>query len=257
MAGARDPRQVLIKEVWPDKLLYGTLLIAISSAMGLIHGLLVLITDIRFSDNLAPWFDNYPPLLTVAFSLIALGLALYAWRTLKIGLGVLAALFSVASFSLFGIGPLHALAALVFLYLAKREGEDKVHHQDRVTRWDWPDKAFAASLLLLLSGTTSIAWGLGVIFDQVSVVAEAKILWGIAQVATGILAMVGAQLLYHQRAPLLAGFAAVLNVITLGGYVIAPGLAVAALIAIALAWQENEFQDTATTSPASTDPPPG
>lgn len=238
----RDPRRWLIKEVWPDKLLYGAIMLTVSAGLGFIHGAVALVTDISFGATLGPWLAWHPTWLTVLLSAAALLLGLAAWRRLSVGLGVLGVFFAIASASLGGIGSLHALVALAFMLLAKLEREDKVPVEQRVGRWDWPDKAFAASLLLVLAGVYAITWGLLVVFHQAGFGGDDHVYWGVAQIVAGAVGLAASQYLYFQRAPLFAALACVLVIVTLAGYVIAPALAVAALAAVALAWREGEFR---------------
>lgn len=257
MVRPRDPRHLLIKEVWPDKLLYGTLLVVVSSAMGIFHGLLSMAFPLPVSHgDLLQWMSSYPVWLTVLLSLLAFVTALIAWRKLSVWWGLFACLLGVLSFSLYGIGSLHAAAAVLFLILARIEGEDRTPKKDRVDKFEWPDKAFATSLLLFLAGIVSIVWGIGVTFGEVSFGRADSIYWGPAQMIAGVVGLVAADFVYRQRAPLLALVACVFNVAAFAGYFLAPGFAVAALVALVLAWRENEFLDP-MAPPSSHAEPPG
>lgn len=257
----RDPRRLLIKEVWPDKLLYGAIMLTVSAGLGFLNGAVAMLTDISFGTNLGPWLAWHPTWLTVVLSAGALVLGLASWRRFSVGLGVLGAILGIASVSLAGIGSLHAVVALGFLLLAKLEREDKVPKRDRVDRWDWPDKALAASLLLVLAGVYAVAWGLLVVFDQTGFGGDDHLYWGSAQIVAAALALVASQYLYYQRAPVFSAIACILIIVTAAGYLIAPGLAAAALVAVWLAWREGEFrpvtvqEETAPAlSPAAKEP---
>ncbi len=257
MVRSRDPRHLLIKEVWPDKLLYGTLLVVISSAMGIVHGLVLMVFQLDVSAGAAmQWIAEYPIWLTVVLCVLAFLTAMVAWRKLSVWWGLLACLFGIASLSLYGIGSLHAAAAVLFLILARVEREDRTPKKDRVDKFEWPDKAFATSLLLFLAGIASIAWGIAVTFGDVAFGGDDSVYWGSAQMFAGVVGVVAADFVYRQRWPLLALAACVVNMFALAGYFLAPGFALAALVALWLAWRENEFINP-LAAPVSHAEPPG
>lgn len=233
-------RKTLIRGLWPDKAMYASILLVLTGALGALAGIVLLSFDIAFSKNVPAFFREYPASVSLALSLavIVCGLVALKRRSLLwIGAGCV---LGIAAQGLLGIGSILSLIAVAFAFLSKLEGEDKNPNTRHLTPRMWPDKSLAASLLLLASGIVTAAWGVGVLLEAVAVDFES--LLGIAIVVAGALSLLAAWTVYNQRWPWFAVLAALAGVAGLGVYVVGPLLSLVALVLIALAAKEREFQ---------------
>lgn len=246
-------REGLVKHLWPDKTLYGCLLLFMAGLLGSLFGLVNLVTTVAYAERLPEVLTAVPPGLSLVLSLVALVAGLAAWRAMRADWGALGALAGIASLGLVGFTSLFSAIALVFLVGGMREGEHESEYTAEMKPELWPDKTLAASLLSLMHGVVLIGWAAGIGLGEI----QFALIPGPA-VATAMLAgIVGLALLwaayglYYQRG-LAIGVAATLAGLPLVGlYVIGPLLAVGTLGAIGLAWREEEFKEQGEAQAAS------
>ncbi|HVL48726.1 MAG TPA: hypothetical protein VM889_09230 [Candidatus Thermoplasmatota archaeon] len=235
-----ETRRDLVKTVWPDKLLFGAIMLLVTSAIGLLHGLVGMAVDIRYGKKVPEFLVAMPPEGTVVLSAAAAVLAVLALRRVQTSFGIAGAVSGVLALGLLGLGSLFSLIALGFLVVARQEGEDTTPETARLAPEDWPDKSLAASLLLFMAGGVNVVWGLALILDVVGFGTMGAVVGPLAA-AAGLFGLVASWSLYHQRGAKRGTVAALLNVFALGAYVLGPLLAVAALVLIGKARAEGEF----------------
>lgn len=242
MAEAGRTREELIKQVWPDKALFAATLLLITSMLGLIHGIAFTALDITLSGKI-PWLLRaWPPEAVLLLSLVEAGGATVALRRQQTEWALVAGVAGVVSFSLFGLGSIIALVALVFVWLARQEGEDAAAPEETVAAETWPDKALAASTVLVVSGVLTVGWGVANAREAFAFAGYMdQVMFGWLCVALGLLALVAAVLLYRQRGALVGALAGVGAVLGLALYVVGPILGLAALYLIREARKEGEF----------------
>lgn len=153
-----------------------------------------------------------------------------------------AGVVGILSMNLFGLGSVLALIALVFVALARQEGEDAGSPDERVSAEVWPDKAFAASTLLVVAGVLTAGWGLGHIGGWIAFEGYmAQVAFGWLCVGLGVLALVASVLLYRQQGAWIGVLAGIGAVAGLALYAVGPLLGLGSLYLIWLARQEDEF----------------
>lgn len=242
-------RRDLIKGLWPDKALYGSTLLFLTAVLGLVHGLSLTLltrwTTFTVSDNVPAILRFMPPEAILFFSLAAAILAYVALRRQRSELAMAGAAAGVFSFALLGLGSALSLLALGFILLSRVEGE---HEEEETLALDesmWPDKALAASVVLLVSSVLTLGWGLALAFDALafSGYTSDPTAFGWAAALVGIVGLVASAGLYYQRMPLLAVLASVGGILALGLYIVGPLLSLVALVLVYKAWKEDEFED--------------
>lgn len=242
MAEAGRDRSELIKQVWPDKALYAATLLLITSMLGLIHGLAFSAVDITLSGEI-PWLLRaWPPEAVLLLSAVEAVGAVMALRRQQTEWALAAGVAGVVSFSVFGLGSIIALVALVFVGLARREGEDAPAPDEALDAETWPDKALAASTVLVVSGVLTLGWGLANAREAVAFQGYMpQVAFGWICIGIGLLCLAAAALLYRQDGALVGIAAAVGSILGLALYVVGPLLGLAALYLIREAKKEDEF----------------
>lgn len=235
------PHKHLIRDLWPDKHLYAALLLSIGAIIGALFATAAYAIPVTLSNdvktNVAGW--NWP--FGVLLPAIALPLAVAAYRLRKPWLGFVAAGIEVASFGALGVSSLLGLVAIGFLIRARAEGE----HANPATRGlharHWPDKSLAASLLFAVAGLSLLVWGAVLVTGSLVLHFLDHMLWGVASLAAGLIALAGAVLSYRQRSFGFCVGAAVAVGMSLGFVVVGPALAMGAAVFLAQAKGEGEF----------------
>ncbi|HVM45120.1 MAG TPA: hypothetical protein VM582_04225, partial [Candidatus Thermoplasmatota archaeon] len=195
----RHAQREHIRELWPDKLLYGSVMIFVTGIVGVLHAALVLAFDITYSKNVPPLLRGWPAEATLALSAVALVCGIVAIRRLSIRWGMAGAIAGFFSLALLGLASLFALVAAAFLLVAHREEEHRSDHTRQLGAEHWPDKSLAASLLLLMGGFVTLAWGGAVLAGLVNFGGGLAPTLGALEIVAGLLALVAAYFLYHQR----------------------------------------------------------
>lgn len=230
-----------IRQLWPDKLLYGSVMMLVTGFVGVLHAGLVLAFDIKYSDDVPALLRGWPAGVTLALSSIAAVSGIVAIKRLSILWGAIGAVAGFLSFALFGLASLFALVAAAFLFIAHREEEHRDTDTRELSAEEWPDKSLAASLLLLMAGVVTLAWGAGVLSGAVNFGGELAMVLGALEILAALVAFAAAYLLYHQRSPVVGWVAGVAVVLAAGAYVLGPLLALGALVSLGLAHRELEF----------------
>lgn len=236
------PQKHLIRDLWPDKHLYATILLFLGAILGALFALATLSIPVRYAPDM-------PALLTegwgTGFTLAAsLAGGLFAWtcyRRRSPGSGFAAAGLVFLGFGALGLSSLLALAAALFLLQARREGE----HANPATRTlhahAWPDKALAAALLLVVSAIASLVWAAALLAQSVDVRSLDAVAWGWLSLAGALVALAGAYLAYQQQGYAGCLAATIASGCTGGFVVIGPVLSIGSLVLLAWSHREREF----------------
>lgn len=245
-------RSELIEEVWPDKVLYAATLLLITAILGILHGLAFSLFDITLSQDIPALLRVVPPSVVLGLSLVEAAGAIVALRNQQTRWTLVAGVAGVLSLSLFGLGSVLALVALVFVGLARMEGEDASSEAMALAPETWPDKALAASTVLVVAGVLTLGWGVAnvgefLVFE--GYMPQAAFGW--ICIALGFLALVAGRSLYRQQGALLGVLASLGVVLGLALYLVGPLLGVIALSLIRAAHRENEFEPEQAASPST------
>lgn len=235
------PHKHLIRDLWPDKHLYAAILLILGAGIEAIFAVAARVVPVTFASDAATSVAGWNWPFGILLPAAAVPLAIAAYQLRKPWMGFVAAGIEIASVGAFGIVPLLAVAALVFLVLARREKE----HANPATRalhaLHWPDKALAAALLLAVAALVSLVWGAMMLSGWLEIRSMDLTLWGLASVLAGALAAAAAWLCYRQQGRALCVGAAVLVIATMGLVVVGPALGIGALALLAKARREGEF----------------
>ncbi len=229
-----------IENVWPDKTLYGSIMLLVSASVGFIYAGFVTVFDIAYSKNVPKLLVATPSEWTLLLSGVAAALAYVSFRKLSPGWGMIGGVAGILSMGMLGLGALFSLIALAFLVKARLEGEDTALETRDLGPEDWPDKSLAASLLLLMTAVVSGLWGYGLVAGSISMGTFGRG-FGIVGLLATPFCLSAAYTLYHQRASWLGFVAAVFGIVSFGAYVLGPLFSIAALILLVQARGEGEF----------------
>lgn len=237
----RHAQQHLIKKVWPDKILYGSIMLLVTALLGVLHAAAVATFDISYGPRVPGYLHPWPAELVLVLSVVAAVLAFVALKKISTLWGMIGAAAGALSMGLLGAGTVLSLVALGFLVWARMEGEDDIPEAERLDPEEWPDKSLGASLVLLLAGLASAGWGYGVLSGGITFAGNG-LAFGSFQVLAGLVALAAAYALYHQRAKWLGVAAAVLSILAFAVYVVGPLLGAIALGLTLKASREGEFE---------------
>lgn len=236
-AAGQDP-------AWPDKAMFAALLLILAGLAGLSFRLVRPMMVVDESD--LPGIGD--PLATATTVLCAATLLLGVWSFLRqaawAAYGGAAA--AVASLGMYGLVPLFGLAAFVAMALSRREGEETRDDDVQVPALQWPDKAMASSLFLVVVAGVAITQGVLLLLGRYDPILLDDATWaGVLGLAIGALCLAAAREAYHVRRPWLAWAAFILSFATVGFYLIGPLYALAGMVLLGLAHHEGEFDEFA------------
>lgn len=238
----------MIHKVWPDKSLFGAVMLFITGLVGVSFVAFNAYVDVTLSEKVPGFLRDYPPLLTLFLSFASFVLAGVSLKQRNTMWALWGAAAGVASLGLLGVGSLLSIVAFVFLILSRLEKEDYTPETLRLTTEQWPDKSLAASLLMTMSGIVALVWGVALAFDYFSLELSQSVILGQASIVAAIICLFAASQLYYQKR---LGFwigvlASVAGMATLGFYVVGPLLSISALVLLLLAHREEEFHKPKT-----------
>lgn len=238
-------RETLIRELWPDKALYASVLLFVTGFIGIVNGVVRIGLGLSYSSRVPAALADYPSQLTLALSVVTVAFAYVALQRKNTTWTLLGAVAAIVSFGFVALNLVLALVVLVFVMLSRREQEDRRAATQLLTADMWPDKTLAASLLMLIGGISALVWGIGIAGDVVTYdgyLGEAW-LFGSAVGLAGVAALVSARELYFQRGRLFATLVSVLLVATVTFWIIGPALGVATFVLVMIGRAEEEFED--------------
>lgn len=239
-------RKTLIKTLWPDKALYGAILLLITGVLGLSYAVAALSgLEITFGRSVPGWITGFPAWATLLFSSLTALLALVSLTERRLAFAVAGTVSGFVSFGLAGLASLLSLAAGWMLWLAHREREDTNPATRALTASMWPDKTLAASLLMLVAGVVTLGWGAGIASGYVVFrgYLDSAVVFGSLAAGAGAVCLAASYRLYWQRSPALAAVASVLAILGMALYVVGPLTGFAALVLVVLALREDEFEE--------------
>lgn len=237
-------REGLAENLWPDKTMYGCLLLFVAGLLGSLFALVNLVTTVSYTQRIPAVLTSVPPALSLVLSLAAMGVGFVAWQKLRADWGVAGAVAGVASLGLVGFTSVFSAIALAFLVDGIREGEHESEYTARLEPEHWPDKTLAASLLALMHGVVLIGWAAGIGLGEIefTLIPGQSILTALVAGIAGVALLEAARRLYHQQDAAIGAAATLVGMVTVGLYVVGPLLGLGTLAAIWLAWREEEFE---------------
>lgn len=244
----------LIREVWPDKSLFGAVMLFVTGLLGILFAAFQASVDVELSDKVPTFLRTYPDVVTIVLSMGTFVCAVVSLRNRDTRWALWGCAAGIAAFGLLGVGTVLSVVAFLFLLFSRAEREDYNAETLRLTSDQWPDKTLAASLLLLMAGVVAIVWGVLLVAELVALEISQTLVLGAASVLAGLLCFFASLQLYFQRGLWTGAIAALAAVGTIGFYAIGPLLGAAALVLLMLGQREREFERQRTTRTASTKP---
>lgn len=248
-------RRHLARTLWPDKLMYGTIVLVITGLVAALYAWFALSVGVDYEGTIPGPIAAWPASATIGLSLLAVILGALGMLLRNTNYSLAGAVVGLPALGLLGVGTVASLAALVLFLVARWEGEDTHDASLRLT-WDmWPDKSLAASAVLFVHGLLTAAWGLMLALGVVSSIASGEDGLGYGMVIIGAFLMATAALLHHQKAPVLGVLAALLGGVGFAFVVVGPLLTLVVLVLLALAQVEREFDPAAHPAGPVHEPP--
>lgn len=232
----------LIKSLWPDKALYGSVMLFLTGIVGIAFAMFSLAIDVEYSSELPRILREYPGWLTILLSFLCLIFSYVSLSQRDTKYSILGGACGFAAMGMLGVGSLLSVIALGYALKARHEREDTNPDTLRLTSDRWPDKSLAASLLMMMTGVVSLAWGVALWTNWLRTEIDDQVLFGMSGVLVGLLCFFAAIELYFQRALWVGVVAGVGGLMTFGFYVVGPMLSGASLVLLLFAWKEREFR---------------
>lgn len=254
-AHRRTRRRHLARTLWPDKLMYGTIVLVITGLVAALYAWFALSVGVDYEGAIPEPIASWPALVTVGLSLLAAALGALGMLMRNTNYSIPGALAGIAAVGLLGVGSVASLAALVLFIVARLEGEDTHAPSVHLSRHLWPDKSLAASAVLFVQGLLTAAWGAMLAFNLVSSVASGEDGLGYGMVILGGFLILTAALLHHQKAPVLGVLAALLGGLGFAFVIVGPLLTLVVLVLLGLAQLEREFDPEAHPAGPPREPP--
>jgi hypothetical protein len=242
----------MIKSLWPDKALYGSVMLFLTGIVGIAFAVFSLAIDVEYSRELPRLLREYPSWLTILLSFLCILFSYVSLSQRDTKWSIAGGLCGLGALGLLGVGSLLSVIALGYALKARHEREDTNPDTLRLTADRWPDKSLAASLLMMMTGIVSLAWGIALWTAWLRTEIDDQILFGMAGVLVGLLCFFAAIELYFQRALWVGVVAGVGGLMTFGFYVVGPMLSGASLVLLLFAWKEREFRSQQVDKDAAT-----
>lgn len=229
---------------WPDKAMFAAMLLILAGAVGLAFAAvkalhLVTVDESGFTTVFTDDIPGYT--LTLCAATLVLG-ALSLWRQAAV-FAYLGAATAMASLAIYGLIPFFGVLAIAAMVKSHLEGEETKLDGHTMASSQWPDKALATSLYLVVVGAIAVVQAILLLagrFQPLVLQGNATVAGGIG-LAVGLLGLVAGREVYHLRRPWLGWTGLVLGLATLGFYLVGPVLAVIGMATLAFAHKEDEF----------------
>lgn len=241
----QHPQKRLIQELWPDKLVYATTMVLLTSILGAVQAVLLQLAPLQMAAQVPRYLHPLDNFWTLLLCLVAAGLAYWAMRARSLTFAWVGVVAGLLSGALVGLAALFSLVAAGFLVQAKREGEHENPHTAVLHVLDWPDKSLAASLVSLVNGALTLGWAALLLTGEIQLGSVAGLVWGSLAAVAGALSLGAAWQLYRQRGRGLGIAAALVSIPAASAVGVG---AVLGIITLGLIWKatvENEFTPTA------------
>ncbi len=193
--------------------------------------------------ELPAFLTTQTQLLQLVLSLATLVLGVVSLRARQKRFAYVGCLTGIGSLGFVGLVPILSLIAVGFLVQAHREGEDMTGTRKGFQKHEWPDKALAASLFLLVAGVLAVLQGSLILAGAYSAILGqgAAVVEGLFDLAAGGWCAYASWQIYHLRKPWTGFVAAGVAALSMGLVIIGPLLAATALVLILMAGREREF----------------
>lgn len=223
--------------------MFASIMLLLAGTMGTLFEALRSVTTVTQSEKLPSWLTAYPSWIALPLVVATLVLGAVSLRARQKRFAFLGCATGVASLGFVGLVPALSAIALGFLAQAYREGEDLTGTQRTYAKHDWPDKALAASLFLLVAGVLATLQGVAMLASWFKPVflSDLPAVEGTFDVLAGMFGAFASWQIYHLRRPWSGYAAIVLAAVSMGFYVIAPLLAATTLVLMLMANREGEF----------------
>lgn len=231
---------------WPDKILFAGLLLLTGSLLGLAFDAIQLFggTIGEAGINLA---IAWPVGITMAFEAVAALAAAISVYHQSARYLLLGSLLAIVSLGFMLLVPLFAIGSLIMVGKARLEGEEITHDERRVHSSLWPDKAFAASLVLTVGGLATVLHAMLVMMERSwTWLPGSAVGAGLLTLLLALSMLWAARQCFHQRRPWAGWLGVVAGILSASFTVIGPLAGVAAGVLMFLADREMEF-----TTPAA------
>jgi hypothetical protein len=253
--GPSPTHSELIRELWPDKALYGSVMLFITGIIGIAYGMFTLAIDVQYADDVPHWISAYPRWITILLSAATIILSYVSLMERHTKWAFLGGLTGLGAFGMLGVGSLLSVIAILYALKSRAEGEDTNPETLRLTSDRWPDKSLAASLIMLMTGVVTLAWGAALYSGWLRTEMDHQSLFGLCGIVVGLMCFYACIELYFQRAIWVGVVAGIGGLMTFGFYVVGPMLSGASLVLLLFAWKEREFRSQqspqATAAPAA------
>ncbi len=223
--------------------MFAALLLILGGGIGL------LVEVLRFmggtvKDNMPDGIaDFYPQGLSLIMTGLTLMFGIFTLRTHAAVWGYSGAATGLGSLAYSGLVPFLSLVAIGMLIKSRLEGEETRNDGVTLHPSEWPDKAMAASLFIVVGGAVVIVQGISIALDRFDPILIQGMPWLAAtlDIVAGLVLFGIAREVYNLRRPFLGTIAVALGVMTLGLYVLGPVLAIITFVLLRLAAKEGEF----------------
>lgn len=229
---------------WPDKAMFAGILLTLAGALGILFALLRL-TDATFGEDIPVLLAEWPLAIMFPAAALALVLGVQATRHQAAIFVYLGSLMGIISLAGLGLVPILCVLAIGFMVRAHFEGEDTVIRTPPPDSDDWPDKAFAASLVLFVTGIITLFQGILTYTGTFAPVLWGQVpaIWATIAVLAGAFCVWSAREIFHLRRAWAGTTGCIVGILGLGLFIVGPILCVIGLVLLALAHKEDEFLD--------------
>lgn len=221
--------------------MFSAILLILAGALGVAFQLVRPMIEVS-QEKMPDIFTDDIPYYTITMCGIALLSGVLSLRYQAALPAYVGALLGILSLGVFGLVPGLSLLAIAMMVKSHLEGEETRLDGHQLEVSQWPDKAMASSLFMVVVGGVAITQAALLAsgrFDPI-VLSSRGLAAGIG-FAVGLLLLVAARQVYHLRTPWLGWVALALGTATLGFYLLGPVLAVIGMVLLALAHREQEF----------------
>jgi hypothetical protein len=232
---------------WPDKAMFASIMLILAGTMGSLFEALRSVATVQSGGLLPSWLTFMPGWAALLLCLATLAFGIVSLRAQRKRFAYVGCLTGLANMGFFGLVPILSLIAVAFVVQAHREGEDLTGTKRAFSKHEWPDKALAASLFLLVSGVLALLQGLAMLFGKFTPVllSAAPPVEGVFDVAAAVFCGYASWQIYHLRRPWTGYLGLALSAATMGFYVFGPLLAATTLVLLLMARHEDEFSAAA------------
>ena len=229
-----DPR-------WPDKAMFSAILLILAGFVGLLFELSRAYLTLDY-DKLPAIFTDDIPYYTLSLCLIVLVSGIVSLRYQAAWPAYVGAACGIASIGVFGLVPALSFVAIGMMVKSHLEGEETRLDGVLMHSENWPDKAMASSLFMVVVGAIAVTQGILMLTNHFDpIVLSGRAVAGAIGLVVGVTHLVAARQVYHLRTEWLGWASLAAGFLTFGFYFIGPLMAVTCMVLLGLAHKEQEF----------------